>query len=189
MKIKEVIVVEGKSDRLKVERAVQADIIETNGSAINKQTLALIKHAQEKRGVIVFTDPDYAGERIRKIIQEAIPQCKHAFLTKQQAQSKNPTDSLGIEHATIADIHRALEGVYEVVTDKKPLLTKADLIELGLIGLPQSQLKRKLLGERLNIGYPNGKQLLKRLTMFQISQQQLIDALEAIEEEINRGQK
>jgi|SRR5690625_207351 len=188
MKIKEVIVVEGKSDRLKVGQAVQAHVIETNGSAINKQTLALIKHAQKKRGVIVFTDPDYPGERIRQIIQEAVPQCKHAFLTKQQAQSNKPSESLGIEHATISDIRQALKDVYEVTTDEKTLFSQADLIELGLIGLPQSKLKRKMLGERLNIGYPNGKQLLNRLTMFQISRQQLIDTLETIEEEISRGQ-
>lgn len=185
MRIKEVIVVEGKADRLKVLQAVQADIIETNGSAINQQTLKVIKHAARKRGVIVFTDPDYAGERIRKITQEAIPDCKHAFLTKRQATPKKRTDNLGIEHASVANIQRALAGVYEVIPNQKPSLTKADLIALGLIGQQQSQDKRRMLGERLNIGYPNGKQLLKRLTMFQITKQELIDTLEAVEQEVD----
>lgn len=188
MKIKEVIIVEGKADRLKVEQAVNADIIETNGSAINKQTLAKIKHANQKRGVIVFTDPDYAGVRIRKIIQEHVPHCKHAFLTKEQATSNKRKTNLGIEHATVQDIRQALAGVYEVFTEETPTLTKADLISLGLVGHPQSQTKRKLLGEQLKIGYPNGKQLLKRLTMFQISKQQLIEALETIEQEEKYGQ-
>ncbi|HLS06831.1 MAG TPA: ribonuclease M5 [Bacillota bacterium] len=185
MKIKEVIVVEGKADRLKVLQAVQADIIETNGSAISEQTLKIIKHAAKKRGVIVLTDPDYAGERIRQIIQEAVPECKHAFLTKRQATPKKQTDNLGIEHASVSNIQRALAGVYEVVPNQKSPLTKADMIALGLIGQQQSQKKRRMLGERLNIGYPNGKQLLKRLTMFQISKQELIDTLEAIEQEVN----
>lgn len=187
MKIKEVIIVEGKSDRLKVEQAVNADTIETNGSAINEQTLNKIKHASEKRGIIVFTDPDHAGERIRAIIQEHVPNCKHAFLAKAQAKSKKRRTNLGIEHASVKHIRQALAGVYEVFTEEKSSITKADLIALGLIGQPQSQAKRKSLGERLKIGYPNGKQLLKRLTMFQITKQQLLDTIEAIEREENHG--
>ena len=58
MKIKEVIVVEGKDDTVAVKRAVEADTIETNGSAISEETLTKIAHAASKRGVIVFTDPD-----------------------------------------------------------------------------------------------------------------------------------
>ena len=65
MKIKEVIVVEGRDDTAAIKRAVQADTIETGGSAINAKTIEKIRLAQQKRGVIIFTDPDYQGERIR----------------------------------------------------------------------------------------------------------------------------
>ena len=81
--IKEVIVVEGKSDTVAVKRATGADTIETNGSAIDENTLIRIQHAEEVRGVIVFTDPDYPGRRIRAIIEERIPTVKHAFLKKE----------------------------------------------------------------------------------------------------------
>ena len=70
MDIKEIIVVEGKDDTIAIKRAVNADTIETNGSAISEETLKRIAHAQKKRGVIVFTDPDYPGRRIRAIIEE-----------------------------------------------------------------------------------------------------------------------
>ena len=70
MKIKEVIVVEGKNDTLKIKQAVDADTIETNGSAINEETIDMIRHAQRKRGVIIFTNPDYPGEKIRKTIDQ-----------------------------------------------------------------------------------------------------------------------
>ena len=80
MKIKEFIIVEGKDDTVAVQRAVEADTIETNGSALSPATLRKIKHAQEKRGVIIFTDPDYPGRRIRALIEQAVPQAKHAFL-------------------------------------------------------------------------------------------------------------
>ena len=66
----------------------EADTIETNGSAIDKETLMNIKHAEETRGVIVFTDPDYPGRRIRAIIEEQVPTVKHAFLEKTKQLQK-----------------------------------------------------------------------------------------------------
>ena len=59
MKINEFIVVEGRDDTERVKTAVECDTIETNGSAINQDTLNVIRHAQETRGVIVLTDPDF----------------------------------------------------------------------------------------------------------------------------------
>lgn len=70
--IKEVIVVEGRDDTVAIRRAVEADTIETGGSAINDRILSRIALAQERRGVIVLTDPDHAGERIRKIIANKV---------------------------------------------------------------------------------------------------------------------
>ena len=48
MKIKEIIVVEGKDDTTAIKRAVNADTIETNGSAINDETIEKIKLAQKQ---------------------------------------------------------------------------------------------------------------------------------------------
>jgi len=173
VKIKEVIVVEGKSDTTKIQQAVQADTIETNGSAINKETLDLIKFANSRRGVIVFTDPDYPGQRIRNIIEREIPDCKHAFLPKEKAKSASSKKSVGIEHALIKDIQEALRNVYEVTTLTKIDINKNDLLQYGLIGASYSKEKRELLGNLLHIGFTNGKQLLKRLHMLQISKNEL----------------
>ena len=178
MIIKEIIVVEGRDDSAKIRQAVDADTIETNGSAINKRILQQISHAKEKRGVIVFTDPDYPGERIRHMINQAVPGCKHAFLTKEKARAKHSHNkSLGIEHASIIDIQRALSDVYELIEREESEITKEDLISYGLIGGPGSRLKREKLGERLQIGHTNGKQLLKRLMMFQITKAQFEQAI------------
>ncbi len=180
-KVKEIIVVEGKSDSVKVKQAVDVDTIETNGSAVNQDTLTLIRHAQLKRGVIIFTDPDYPGDRIRSIIEEAVPGCKHAFLQQDQARSKKKKDSLGIEHASIEDIQEALGGVYEREAAYDSWVTKEDLVRYGLIGMPDSRILREKMGTILQIGHPNGKQLLKRLSMFQISQDELERALLQVE--------
>jgi|SRR5690625_2623239 len=178
MRIKEVIVVEGKSDTNKVKEAVEADTIETNGSAIDKETLQLIKHAQAKRGVIIFTDPDYPGERIRHIITEEVPGCKHAFLPKKEAIASATWKSVGIEHASVSAIQKALQHVYEL--SEEPLtndIKRSDLIRYGLIGHTRSRARREALGDYLHIGYTNGKQLLHRLKMFEIEKDELNAAM------------
>jgi len=178
LRIKEVIVVEGKDDTTAVKRSVDADTIETNGSAISKETLMKIQHAQEKRGVIVFTDPDYPGRRIRAIIEEHVPGVKHAFLSKEKTIAKNGK-GLGIEHAKDADIRSALENVYtpKTETDTTTEIPIKILVEAKLIGYSNSRDRRTKLGELLKIGYTNGKQLQKRLSVFQISVKQLEEAI------------
>src|SRR5690625_2027748 len=113
MRINEVIIVEGKNDTAKVKLAVEADTIETKGSAISKETLKMIKHANEKRGVIVLTDPDYPGNRIRRIITENVPNCKHAFLSKEEALPSSPNKHVGIENASVESIRKALQNVQQ----------------------------------------------------------------------------
>ncbi|AXI07534.1 ribonuclease M5 [Oceanobacillus sp. 143] len=190
MKIKEVIVVEGRDDTAKIRLAVNAETIETNGSAVNKETLMKIRHAQEKRGVIIFTDPDYPGERIRHIVDQAVPGCKHAFLTQDQARAKNPTNkSLGIEHATVEAIQQALADVYELTEAKESEIMKEDLIRHGLIGGRESSLRRSKLGELLQIGHTNGKQLLKRLSLFQITKEEFEAAMLKLEQEEENAEK
>ncbi|MFD1066930.1 ribonuclease M5 [Oceanobacillus locisalsi] len=184
MKIKEMIVVEGRDDTTRIQLAVDADTIETNGSAVNKITLDKIRHAKEKRGVIVFTDPDYPGERIRHLINQAVPGCKHAFLRRDQAKAKRAGNrSLGIEHASVEDIQKALAEVYELADFSDSDITKEDLVNNGFIGGKKASERRERLGEFLHIGHTNGKQLLKRLTQFQISRRQFEEAVERIEQE------
>lgn len=183
------IVVEGKSDTVKIKEAVHADTIETNGSAINDETLQLIKHAKEKRGIIIFTDPDYPGTRIRHIIDNAVPGCKHAFLTVDEATSKrNKHTSLGIEHATTDAIKEALEKAYVTYENHHKFISKTDLLSYQLIGHPNSRERRERLGDHLSIGYTNGKQLLKRLNMFNIMKSELDEAMKYIIEEERRKQ-
>lgn len=184
MKIKEIIVVEGKDDTAKIIEAVDADTIETRGSAINKSIMERIRHAKEKRGVIIFTDPDYPGERIRRLIDEAVPGCKHAYLTQDAARAKFPEGkSLGIEHASISAIREALSGVYEVQASKQSEIDQDDLLEYGLLGGPNAKKRRERLGEMLKLGHTNGKQMLKRLQMFHITKEEFVNACEQMLQE------
>lgn len=182
MKIKEIIVVEGKDDTRAIKNAVEADTIETNGSAISKETIEKIKLAQETRGVIIFTDPDFPGKKIRQTIIEHIPECKHAFLEKEEALHKHGK-GVGVEHASPEAIRRALKDAHMMTQDVKEEISKDDLLEAGLIGGANSKEKREKLGKKLKIGYTNGKQLHKTLMMFNINKESFLAALKEIEQE------
>ncbi len=164
--IKEVIVVEGKDDTASIRRAVVADTIETGGSAIDRGTIERIRLAQQRRGVIIFTDPDHAGERIRKIISDKVAGCKHAFITVEEAKLK---DDIGVENASPAVIMRALERVRTEFSGMKTDVGMEHLIQAGLISHSRAAERRLEMGKILGIGYCNGKQFYKRCTMFAIT--------------------
>jgi ribonuclease M5 len=176
--IKEIIVVEGKDDTTAIRRAVEAETIETGGSAIGAAVLKRIALAQERRGVIIFTDPDYAGERIRKIVAAKVPGCKHAFITQQQAEYKG---DIGVENASPTIIREALANVKSEYEGAVSQLTWEDLMQAGLINHSEAASRRLVVGNALGIGYCNGKQFYKRCAMFQISREEFEAAVEQLE--------
>ncbi|WP_127588097.1 ribonuclease M5 [Paenibacillus koleovorans] len=176
--IKEIIVVEGRDDTVAIRRAVLAETIETGGSAIDASVLKKIALAQERRGVIVFTDPDHAGERIRNIIKAHVPGCKHAFLTREAASRRG---DIGVENASDEAIREALANVKTDYVGgaedaAAPGVTQADLMVAGLLVHPDAAGRRLLVGERLGIGCCNGKQFLKRCAMFRITKAEFEEA-------------
>ena len=68
MRIKESIVVEGKDDAHRVSSCVEADIIKTSGYGLNKGIYKRLDDAYKRNNLIIFTDPDHVGERIRTMI-------------------------------------------------------------------------------------------------------------------------
>jgi ribonuclease M5 len=176
--IKELIVVEGKDDTTAIKRAVEAETIETGGSAINKDIIRRIMLAQQRRGVIVLTDPDHAGERIRKIITAQVPGCKHAFLTQEEATRKG---DIGVENASIEAIRKALENVRTDYEAAESDITMGDLMGAGLIVHPQAASRRMEMGKRLGIGYCNGKQFYNRCRMFKITREEFAAAWQQLD--------
>ena len=171
-KISQVVVVEGRDDTANLKRYFDVETYETRGSAINDQDIERIQRLHELHGVIVFTDPDFNGERIRRMIMAVIPTVQHAFLKRDEAvpKSKSKGRSLGIEHASYEDLKIALVQVTEQFENENEFdISRADLIRLGFLAGADSRKRREYLGETLRIGYSNGKQLLKRLELFGVT--------------------
>ncbi|KAF1303551.1 ribonuclease M5 [Enterococcus sp. JM9B] len=189
LKIEEIIVVEGKDDTRRIQEVVDADTIETIGSAINEEILAQIELAQETRGVIVFTDPDFSGEKIRKKIMEVVPDAKHAFLPRSEAAPQKRGNSLGVEHASDAAILQALDKIVTPASDTVSEISRQRLMEYGLIAGTNAKQRREKLGDELRIGYTNSKQLEKRLQMFRITEEEFLAAMAKVEEQLAEARK
>lgn len=175
--IQELIVVEGKDDISAVKRAVEADVVCTHGFGLTEEILRIIENAVKTRGVIVFTDPDYAGDKIRRYINKRVPNCKHAYLPRHLGKKG---DNIGIENASPESIFEALSKVQTLV-ESKITFSLQDMFECGLNG-EGSKDKRRFVGEKLGIGYCNSKQFVNRLNNYGITTEQLVKAIKQYEE-------
>lgn len=176
--IKEVIVVEGRDDVTAVKRAIDAEVISVSGFGINAKTIEKIKAAQERRGVIVLTDPDFAGEKIRRIITKRVNGVKHAYITQEEGTKG---DDIGVENASPKSIIRALEMARCEIVERVETFKPEDMVLLGLNGDKKAKERREALGKILGIGYCNGAQFLRRLNSFGITKEEFIAAVKEIE--------
>ena len=177
--LKEVLVVEGKMDTVAIRRALEADTIETGGFTLAPYTLRQIEAAYEKRGIIILTDPDGAGERIRKFLTERFPEAGQAFIPKVQATANN---DVGVEQAQPEAILAALAKVRHHEYRPQAEFSHMDLFQYDLNGSPQAAARRDALGAELGIGYGNAKRFLERLNHYGVSRQEFLAALEKIGE-------
>lgn len=173
--IKEVIVVEGKDDMAAVKQACEAEVIITNGLGITAEKLAEIKAAQERCGVIILTDPDYPGEKIRSIIEGAVPGCLQAYLPKD-AQGSRP-GRIGVEYCTPEEIRAALEHTRKSEGPKRNLYSYQDLFARGLVGQASSGSRREKVSQVLKLGHTNAKSFLNRLNAYGISRAEFDEAV------------
>ena len=172
--LKEVLIVEGKMDVVAVSKAVEADCIITNGFHFNKKTLANIAAAYKKRGIIILTDPDTAGENIRKFLTKKFPDAKHAYIPKDEATANN---DIGVEQASPESIRNALAKVHTLNLNPRAEFTAAEMLQYGLSGGAESSKLRDKIGAILGIGYGNVKTFVNRLNSYGVTREEFMDAV------------
>lgn len=163
-KVKEVIVVEGRYDKNALLQVVDAVIVETGGFSVfnNGEKLALLRRLAQKRGLILLTDSDGAGFVIRRYLKGAIPpeQIKQAYIPdvagkerrKRRAGKEGKLGVEGMTPAVLLDTLRRAGATFEGEENTAPdaHITKADLLDKGLIG-PHSAEKRQTLLKKLDL--------------------------------------
>jgi len=173
----QVIVVEGKNDAFRIKSLFKdVLVITTNGSAINIDQLNIIKKLDQTHDIVLFLDPDHAGDRIRRILSKHIKHVYHAFVLQEKAISKTKK-KIGVEHIDDETLIESLKMIRKVNLEIKSDMTYDFLFQMGLLGTPFSKEKRKELSNKLNLGSPNGKTLYHRLRMFNINKTDVLEVL------------
>ena len=156
IKINEAIIVEGKYDKIKLCSIVDAVIIVTGGFGIFKdeEKLGLIRYYAEKTGIIILTDSDSAGRRIRGYIKGAIRSgsVKNVYIPDIFGKEKRKV-KLGVEGIDGATLLAAFEkaGITAGERTAPPDITKLTLYELGLSGAANSSELRRRLQKKLGL--------------------------------------
>ena len=168
-----IIVVEGASDIQFLSTFVNSSFVITNGSSVPRETLEYLLKASETKNIIILTDPDYPGEKIRKTINDYVPNCLNAYVRKEYSIKKN---KVGVAESTKEEVLNALSKIkVKDFNQKQGNLTEMDLYNLGLTGRDSSKELRKDVSYHFSLGYNNSKSLLKKLNEFNITYKELED--------------
>ncbi len=161
--IAQAIIVEGKYDKIKLSSILDAVILVTNGFRIfrDEEKMALIRYYAKTTGVIVLTDSDTAGFKIRNYLKGAVKDGKlyHVYIPdiygKEKRKEKPSAEGkLGVEGIDKKVLLTAFEkaGILtDEIPEKTDPITRYDLYELGLTGGADSKAKRKALQKKLNL--------------------------------------
>ena len=165
IRVKEVIVVEGRYDKNTLSQIFDAVIIETAGFGVfsDREKLELLRRLADARGLVVLTDSDGAGFVIRRYLKGAIDpaKVKHAYIPDVPGKEKRKSSpsgegKLGVEGMRPEVLVEALRRAGATL-DEAPAgpcgekLTKADLFAAGLTGMPGSEARRKALQKKLGL--------------------------------------
>lgn len=163
IKVDQIVIVEGKYDKIKLSSIIDGIIIETEGFGIfkDKEKQKLIRKLAEKKGIVILTDSDSAGFVIRNFITSIVP---NEFITnvyipdifgkEKRKESYSKEGKLGVEGVPAQIITEAFVkagiGVAASEANNKEI-TLNDFYEDKLTGAPDSKERRKKLLRQLDL--------------------------------------
>lgn len=163
--LKECIIVEGAYDKIKLSGFIGSAIFVTHGFSIfnNKKDMETIKTFAKKCGVVILTDSDAAGFKIRSYIKQSLPkECvKHAYIPEIKGKERRKSQPgkegiLGVEGISEEIIINALKNAGcsfdsgEEFVRRTPV-SKSDFFLLGLSGGGESSKMRAKVCQKLNL--------------------------------------
>lgn len=158
MVLTQALVVEGRYDAARLANLVEGTILTTDGFAIfkDRQMQALFKKIARAQGIILLTDSDAAGFKIRHFVADLVGQNNvlHAFvpaLAGKESRKEEPGKEglLGVEGIPDPLILQALQNALAAQSStpaqqvQAPTIAYSDLYEWGLTGGANSGERRR----------------------------------------------
>jgi ribonuclease M5 len=166
-----IIVVEGRGDEAFLSSFIDSIYVVTNGFELNKKDIDFLKSIKDKNKIIVLTDSDDAGLKIRQRIGEEIPGCVNIVADINEC---NKNGKHGIAESNKNHILSLFKGKLTLVKDEKPCVISSDLYSLGL----NNKNKRNELCEKFRLGNCNFKTMIKRINYKQIDLKQIMECID-----------
>lgn len=159
-----IFVVEGKSDVNKIKSVIpHARVITTGGFSFGKALIDELYKLSLNNEIILFLDPDYAGESIRNIIAKKVKNVKHIYTRPELCQNGA---KIGVEHLSTCELKKALEHIVTFSTKNNKLnITYYDLFVLGLTGGVDSKKMRNEICNKLQIRCRNANDFLTKINL------------------------
>ncbi|MCL1809865.1 MAG: ribonuclease M5 [Clostridiales bacterium] len=174
LEVKEIVIVEGRDDSAAVKRALPVQTIETHGFGIKQETWELVEKAYLQKGIIIFTDPDFSGEQIRRKLTKRFPMAKQAHLARKDAEKNG---DVGVENAAPHEIADAIKKARASFEENEEVFTHMDIQGFGLAGSGGAAAKRAEVGKLLGIGYGNAGAFLNKLNKYGVTREELNEAV------------
>lgn len=160
-----IVIVEGKTDTAKLQSLFNVETIETNGSALNKKIINIIKEVAKHNKIILLLDPDGPGEKIRSQLINEIEQCFNIFLDKKDIKKSK---KFGVAEAYDEALMNAFNNLIKFDNNIQSL-TWDDYLILNL----NTKRKRNSITNYYKLPECNHKKLFKWLNLMQITYIQL----------------
>jgi len=165
MRVRELIVVEGRYDKCALSSTIDATIVETSGFGIfkDKEKQKLLRTLARERGIIILTDSDGAGLVIRNFLKAIVEPkyIKNAYIPEIEGKERRKSSpskegKLGVEGMRPEIIINALKNAGATFEDAESPrysepITKADLYAIGLSGGAGSAAARLILQKKLDL--------------------------------------
>ncbi len=161
LKIDKPIIVEGRYDKNKLSSFIDGVIIVTDGFSVygDDELKDYIRKCAKETGIIILTDSDSAGFRIRGYIKGLCPEGEiinvytpDIFGKEKRKDAPSKEGKLGVEGIDINTLRQAFERAGVLGGSRKTAgLTKLDLYEAGLTGRPDSAARRQALYKKLSL--------------------------------------
>lgn len=196
--VSETIVVEGIYDKIKLSEIVDGIIFVTDGFSVfnNKKAQKSLITLAEKTGIIIFTDSDSAGLKIRNFVKQLVPKdkVKHAYIPEVYGKERRKTafskeKTLGVEGFSAEILLDALRQGGATIngssekTQRERLITKTDFYTLGLSGGDSSATLRQLLALKLGLPSKLSANMLLDVVNRLLTFRELQETIVAIKEE------
>ena len=169
--IRQIVIVEGKYDKITLENIIDATILFCDGFGIfkNKEQQAALKAMAQENGAILLTDSDSAGGVIRSHLQRLLQGAEvyTLYIPAVEGKEKRKTSYskegyLGVEGTDAAVLRRLFE-TFRAEPIGNAIQAK-DLYEYGLTGVPGAgEKKAKLLSVLRLPPHLSNNALLKEL--------------------------